>query len=671
RFGGDTVIIGHNLETSGGQFQIVGVAEPGLTLPMPGPFSSQSNVAGFTIDVWTPMQLNPAGPFYNSHQYVGVGRLRPGVSADSAQREFTTLARRFSEILPTVYNPGFLKQYNFRTEVSGLQNAVLGPTIPRALWMVFASVVVVLLIAVANVANLFIVRMEARRRESAIRTALGASTGHMATHYLSESLLLCGAAAVAGIALAFAGLHALLLIAPTNIPRLASVTMSGSSIAVAAGITLILGFLLGVIPLARRVNISTLREGGRGLSSSPRQRAVRSVLVIGQVALALVLLAGASLMARSFMHLREVKPGFDPSNVTAFDLSLPFTEYDKRDKALVFHRELQRQILEIPGVVAVGNISDMPLEGFGTGCTVVFREQEPYGADEKTPCVSAPYFAPGFFEALKIPVRGRAPTWNDIDTRSQAVVVTKALADRIWPGKDPIGKGINSNGSSATTWYRVVGVVDNLRAEALENSPTEAVFYAPTSFSPDQRDGSVNDLMYLVRTSSAPSPTLMKRINELVMKMNPRVPIINARTMSQVVEHSMSRTSFIMILLGVAALAALALSTVGMYGVISYVVALRRGEIGIRIALGAGSGGVARLIVMQSVKLATIGIVIGVAFAYFTGKTLASLLFEVTPGDPLVLAGVSVLLVGIAAAASLAPARRAARIDPLEAMRTD
>ncbi|MEP6780635.1 MAG: FtsX-like permease family protein, partial [Gemmatimonadaceae bacterium] len=329
------------------------------------------------------------------------------------------------------------------------------------------------------------------------------------------------------------------------------------------------------------------------------------------------------------------------------------------------------QILEIPGVLAVGSISDMPLEGFGTGCTVVFREQEPYGVDEKTPCVSAPIVAPGFFEAMKIPVRGRVPTWNDVDTRSQAVVVTKALADRIWPGKDPIGKGINSNGPNATTWYRVVGVVDNLRAEALESPPTEAVFYASTSFRPDQRDGSVNDLMYLVRTSNSPSPLLMKRISELVMKLNPRVPLVNARTMSQVVEHSMSRTSFIMILLGVAAIAALALSAVGMYGVISYVVALRRSEIGIRIALGAGLGGVARLIVMQSVKLAAIGVVVGVAFAYVTGKTLASLLFEVTPGDPLVLAGVSLLLLFIAAAASLAPARRAARIDPLEAMRAD
>ena len=671
RFGGDTTILHRNLETSGGSFEIVGVAEPGLTLPMPGPFASQSNLAGFGVDVWMPMQLNPAGPFYNNHPNVGIGRLRNGVRVDSAQKEFTKLSANFTDVMPSVYNRGFITQYNFRTEVSGLRNAVLGPTIPRALWMVLASVVLVLLIAVANVANLFIVRMEARRRESAIRAALGASSGHMTAHYLSESLLLCGAAAVLGTGLAYAGLKGLLSIAPASIPRLASVTLSVSSIAVAFAIASLLALLLGLMPLVRKIDINTLREGGRGLSSSPRQRAVRSGLVISQIALALVLLASASLMTRSFMHLRDVKPGFEPGNVFAFDLSLPFTEFDTREKALIFHEELQRKISEIPGVAAVGSIDELPLEGFGTGCTVVFREQEPYGADEKTPCVSAPTTAPGFFEALKIPVRGRAPSWNDVNTRSQAVVITKALADRIWPGKDPIGKGIGSNGQDSQAWYRVVGVVDNFRAEALESAPTEAVFYAATSLRPNRRDGSVNDLIYLVRTNSTAPPSLMKQINEIVVRMNPRIPVVNARTMNQVVERSMSRTTFIMTLLAVAAIVALALSAVGMYGVISYVVAQRRSEIGIRIALGAGLTNVARLIVLQSVRLAAIGVAVGVAIAYGLGKTMTSLLFGVSANDPGILIGASLLLVLIATMASLVPARRAARIDPLEAMRSD
>ncbi|MEP6832580.1 MAG: ABC transporter permease [Gemmatimonas sp.] len=672
RFGGDRSIVGRNLETSSGIFQIVGVAEPGLTLPMPGPFASQSNLAGFGVDVWVPLQLNPAGPFYNSHQFVGMGRMRDGVTAEAAQRDLTEIASHFTETLSRAYSKSFIQTYNFRTEVSGLRNAVLGPTIPRALWMVMGSVLLVMLIAAGNVANLFIVRMESRRREAAVRTALGASPQHMAVHYLSESWLLCGIAGAVGLSLAVVGLRGLLVIIPASMPRIHNIALGWTSVSVALGIAVVMGTLLGLMPLLKHFNITALREGGRGLSASPRQRAVRNSLVVGQVALALVLLAAAGLMSQSFMHLRSVKPGFNPSNVIAFDMSLPFNEYDTREKALTFHRELQRQLLEIPGVVSAGTVSDMPLENFGNGCSVVFREGRPYPAGEPTPCVKTAVSGPGLFETLRIPVDGRIPSWRDIDSRSQAIVITKALADRLWPGESAIGKGINSYvDTTANDWYRVVGVVSDLRAGSLEAPPIEAVFYAPSGFRANRRDGSVNDLAYLVRTKTPASLTIMARVSQIVANMNPRVPVINARSMEQVVERSMSRTSFVMVLLGIAAIVALILSAVGMYGVISYLVAQRRPEIGIRIALGAGMAGVARLIVWQSIRLALVGVAIGVAGAYLLGKTMSSLLFGVTSGDPVTLAGVSALLLLVATAASLVPARRAARTDPLEAMRTD
>ena len=669
RFGGDTSIIGKNLATDYLTVQVIGVAEPGLTLPLPGPFASQANLAGFGVDVWLPLQLNPVGPFYNNHPFVGVGRLREGVTQHAAQQEFATIMKTFTDSLPTVYSKSFIANYNFRVEVSPLRNAVLGPNIPRSLWMVLGAVILVLLIATANVANLFLVRSEARRRESAIRTALGASRGHMAVHFLAESLLLCSSAAILGIVLAQAGLRMLLTIAPSNIPRLNSIALSGSAIVLATIIAMTLGLLLGVLPLMRRFTISTLREGGRGLSSSPQQRTVRNVLVIGQVALALVLVSAAGLMTRSFLHLRDVKPGFDTNNVTAFHISLPFTEFDTREKAFAFHRELQRKIGEFPGVTSVGMTTQMPFEDFGTGCSVIFHESA-YTEGEKTPCVPLPSIGPGFFETMKIPVEGHSPDWRDIDERRQTVVVTQALADRMWPGVSPIGQQVGSNGRSAKNWFTVVGVVPNLRLESLEGAPTEAAFFARTGWEANERTDDANYFDYFVRTTASPTPALMNRVNQLVAGMNPRVPVMNSREMSTVVARSMARTSFIMVLLGVAAAVALALSAVGMYGVISYLVAQRRGEIGIRIALGAGLGGVARLIVWQSVRLAIVGVAIGLAGAFLLGHTMTSMLFGVAPNDPSTLTAVSVLLIAIAGAASLAPARRAARIDPLEAMRS-
>ncbi|MEO7996825.1 MAG: ABC transporter permease, partial [Gemmatimonadaceae bacterium] len=669
RFAGDASIIGRNLVTSDGNFEIVGVAEKGLTLPMPDPFASQANLAGFGVDVWLPLQASLNPPYYNNHPFVGIGRLKDGATVESAEREFTGLMSRWSELLPRVYSPGFIKGYNFRIEVSDLRNAVLGPSIPRTLWMVLGAVALVMLIAVANIANLFLVRMEARHRESAIRSALGASSRHMIVHYLSESLLLCLTAGVIGVALAFSGLRALLYIAPSNIPRLTAVHIQASSILVAFTIAMVMGVLLGIMPLLRKVSIAALREGGRGLSSSPRQRAIRNGLVIGQMALALVLLAAAGLMTKSFLQLRNVQPGFNATNITAFNISLPFMEYDTREKALAFHRDLYRTLSEMPGVASVGASEAMPLEDFGTGCSVVFRENEPYVKGvELTPCVSTPIAAPGFFETLHIKVDGRIPTWDDVDKRTQAVVVTRDLADRLWPGQNAIGKGINTNGDG---WYRIVGVAEKLHAEALESAPTEAVFYAPTGFKENRRDDSLNELVFLVRTNGTPSPALSKQITNAVATLNPRVPVVNQRSMSHVVERSMARTSFVMTLLGVAAVVALLLSAVGMYGVISYVVAQRRAEIGIRIALGAGLAGVARLVMWQSLRLALIGVAIGVVGAWLLGRTMTSLLFGVAPNDPITLVGVSILLIVIAAAASLAPARRAARIDPLEAMRSD
>lgn len=671
RFGGDRSVLGTILRTSDGEFEIIGVTQPALPLPQPGPFSSATSLAGLGMDLWLPMKLNPAGPFWNNHPNVGVARLRPGVTTTEAQTEIATLTARLPDAVPNAYSPGFMEQYHFRGEVLPLKDSVLGPTLPRTLWTLFGSVILVLLIAAANVANLFLVRLEARRHEAAIRKALGADRRHMAVHYLAESLLLCGAAAVAGLWLSFAGIRALLALAPAGIPRLDSVGLDWPSVAFAFVTALIVGLAFGLMPVVRRdrAAASELREDGRGLSTSRSRRTVRNTLVVGQLALAVVLLASAGLMLRSFQRLRGVEPGFRSDNVLAFNVSLPFTEYATREAAIAFHRQLLDQLRAVAGVASVGAVSTLPLEGYATGCTVVWRENRPFPPGEETPCVPTPVSMPGFFETMGIPVSGRAPDWSDIDGLTQAVVVTQALADRLWPGENPIGQGINSNGSDSNVWYRIVGVVPEIRAEAYDAPATEAVFYAPTSFYPNRRSGAINDLVYVIRTEGVPPQSVIPVARTLLHAMNPRIPFEGPRTMEQVVARSMSRTSFAMVMLGIAAAVALLLSAIGTYGVISYLVTQRRPEIGVRLALGAPVGRVSVLVIVQSLQLAVIGVVLGLLAAWGTTRLLARLLFNVSPTDPVVLGAVSVTLLAIAAVAAFAPALRASRIDPVEVLR--
>ena len=672
RFGGDPGVIGQRLRGNGFSYEIVGVTEPGVSLPMPGPFASTQNLSRLNVDVWLPLRVNPNGPFYNTHPFVGLARLAPGATIADAEREVAAIMKRFPDLMPLAYTPRFMANYNFRGEVAPLKNSVLGTSLPKLLWAVFGSVILVLLIAVANVANLFIVRMDARRRESTIRTALGADRGQMAAHYLAESLLLCLMAAVVGLALSMLAIEGLLLIAPANVPRLTSIGLGWPSVAFAFGLALIIGIAFGTIPLARRLDLATLREGGRGLSVSRSQRNLRQGLIVAQMAFALVLLASAGLMIRSFMHLRAVRPGLDPSNTLVFTVALPYNEYDSDSKAGVFHRELQRRIAALPGVERVGGVSSVPLAGgYGTGCSVVYRENRPYINGEQTPCVQTPVASEGFFETMRINVRGRSLRWTDYEARAQSAVVTQALANRLWPGEDPIGKGIGSNGPDSQLWYRVVGVVPELRAEALDAKPTEAVFYPGTSLRIDQQQGNFNELEYVVRVNGVEPLSLVPAVRRLLAEMNPRIPFIDARTMDSIVSHSMQRTSFVMILLGIAAGVALLLSAVGIYGVISYIVTQRRFEIGVRIALGARVGEVARMVLMQSVRLAIAGIALGLGGAWAVTSLLQSLLFGVGAMDPLVLGIVSPALLAVATAASFAPARRAARIDPIEALRSD
>jgi putative ABC transport system permease protein len=666
RFGADRAVIGRVIELDGQRRRIIGVLAPDTPLPRG---LSASGQAMAHPGLWIPFRLDPAARPINWHRLSVIGRLRDGVTPADAQRDLARLTRQLPELFPQAYSSTFIASYNFRVAATPLQDAVVGST-GRVLWILLGAVALVFLIAAANVANLFLVRTEGRRRETAIRSALGAGRAHLAAHYLSESLILAIAAGALGLLLAQLGLRALLAAAPPELPRLDEVRLGWSAIAFAAGASLVAGLVFGLFPLVRaRIDLTTLRDNARGTTASRRQHRVRSGLVIAQVALALVLLAAAGLLLRSFQELRTVRPGFDPHRAIAFDVALPWTTYRTYDATTRLHRALLPRLAAIPGVTSVGAGSGVPLDNFG-GCSLIFVEDRPTPKGEEPPCVGNMVAAPGYFDALGIPVRGQRPAWGDIDGKTGAVVITKALADRYWPGESAIGKGIRPGGAQPP-YYRVVGVTDDLRADGLDKPPVEAVFYPLEPIPGAGLWSPPRYLSYIVRTQTDRPEALTSAIRAALAEVDATVPLARVRTLDAVVSQSMVRTSFTMMLLGVAAAMALVLSAVGMYGVISYVVGQRRGEIGIRMALGARVSQVSGMVVRQSMALAGIGVAIGIAGALATTRLLRAILFGVSPTDPLTLGGVAAVLLAIAAISSAAPARRAAKVDPVEALRSD
>lgn len=669
-FGGDPAIVGRTIDIEGQPVRVVGVAARGADLPMPSAFESQADLAGFAIDAWMPLQLDPAARPVNTHPYSMLARLAPGATVDDAQRELAALTTRLPEIAPSAYSSNFMRQYHFGMAVTALKTEVVGAT-ARVLWVVFAAVGLVLLIAAANVANLFLVRLEARRREAAVRSALGAGRGHLAVHYLAESLLLTMTAGALALVLAWAVLHLFVAVAPPNIPRLASVTLGWPTVAFTALLSILLGVAFALAPLATSqvIDTATLRESGRGLTASRGRRLVRDALVVAQMTLALVLLAAAGLMLRTLEQLRHVKPGFDPQRVVVMHVHLPWSRYSGWKPVAAFHRAVQERVAALPGVESVGGGNVVPLVSFGF-CSVVWVEDRPLAPGEEPPCVKVAEAEPGYFRALGIPVRGRAPDWSDAESGTGGVVVTRALAERFWPGENPIGRGIKGNGSRPP-FYRVIGVADDIRGNGLEKPPVEAVFFPILPMEGAPLWSPANDFDLIVRTSLQDPTTVVPTIRRSIAGLDPVVSLDHVQTMTSVVDHSLARVSFILALLGIAAAMALLLSAVGTYGVISYLVAQRWSEIGLRMALGARAAQVTGMVVRHSLRLAAIGAIVGVVAAFATTRLLASLLYGVKPTDPATFIAAAAFLLFVAALASMAPARRAARVDPVEALRAE
>ncbi len=668
RFGGDREIIGRMLDVGGFRTRVVGVLPPGTVLPR---FTTGVGAGkGGTLtapELWFALQLDPAARPVNSHWLQVVARLKPGTTAAELRTELRRHVARFPELYPTAYSPRFLSDYSFDVLPTPLRDDLVG-SMARLLWILLSAVAVVFAIAATNVANLFLVRAESRRRELAVRVALGARRAHLGVHFVAESLLLAAVAAGAAIFVAHLGTRALLALAPAGLPRLADVHLTGGSVAIAVGLALAAGLVFGTFSMGRsEADVSAIRDGGRGTTVSRARRRLRGAFVVGQVAMALVLLAAAGLMVRSMQRLAAVRPGFNANGVLTVQLPLSRGRYRTYDDVAAVTRSLLEQVRAIPGVTAVGVGTGVPLAEM-SGCALAFAEGKPRDPNVEPPCVGNAVVSDGYFAALGIPVRGRALTWGDLDAVNGAIVVTRELAERFWPGEDPIGKGLRPNGD-APPYYRVVGVVEGLRADGLDRPPVETIFYPMKPIPGSPLWQPLQSPALVVRASVANVGTLLPALRRAVASVDPQIPLANVQTMEQVVAVSTARTRFILVLLGVAAAMAMLLSAVGLYGVVSYLVAQRRPEFGVRMALGAQGAQISGLVVRESLHLAASGVVLGLAASFAVNQLLAAFLFETPPHDPLTLGVTSLLLVTVAVVASALPARRASRVAPSEVMR--
>ena len=660
RFGGDPGIVGRAIDIEGFPMTVVGILPASAQLP------------DLQVDVWYPAHTYPGQPAYNNHTWGAIARLRTGFTAADAQRELAPLTARLPELYPSAEPPQFVERTGFYTQVRPLRDVVVGEVMTRALWILFGSVLVVLLIAAANLSSLFLVRVDARRRETAVRAALGADRSHLATQLLAESVLIALGAAVLGVALAQLGLRVLLAVAPTSLPRLSEVQLGAAGIAFAVGGALVVALVLGVLPLfgSSLLDLTVLRDGARGATVSRRRHIVRGTLVVSQVALSLVLITAGGLMVRSFRNLRSVQPGFDASGVMAMTISVPSQRYG-RDyaKTSAFYEQLVSRVQLLPGVVVAGVSEKIPLKESNL-CTAVTIEA-PESNSATGDCPSSVLVSPGYFAAMGIHVEGDPLTWSGMDAHDGRMIVSRAFADlHHWNGREAIGKGFKFN-DNKPPWYRASGIADDVLADGFDKPPVSIVYFPMLPIPATQLWGVPTEMNLVVRTKSANAMALAPAITRIVSELEPAAATANATLMDTLVAKSMARRTFTMMLLGIAATMALLLSVIGLYGVLSYVVGQRRGEIAIRMALGAQVAQVGRMVVGQSLRLAALGVALGVVAALASMRVLQSLLFGVKPTDPMLLVLSALLLLAVAIAAGWLPARRAASIDPAEALRAE
>lgn len=650
-YGADPDIVGRTVRLDAEAVEVVGVLPAGTRLP------------DEDFDALVSMELDPEEGFGSFH-HGGAARLASGVDLEAARAEVSALQERLPEFFPDI-GPELLNGAGWSASVTPLKERIVAD-VRQTLWILMGTVGFVLLIAAANVANLVLVRAESRQRETAVRTALGAARGDLFAGFLAESAVLSAAGAVVGLALASLTLRALLSAAPEGLPRREAIAVSPEVVAFAALLAVGATLVFALVPLARarvRDVAGTLKEGLRGGTGSRATLRARNALVVVQLALALVLVAGSGLMLRSFQALRAVDPGLDPEGVTSVRISLD-RGYADPGAATRFYRDLQARIEALPGVEAVGMVSEVPLEGRGNSAGSF--EVEGWDRPEDAPPVVAfrQRVTPGYLEALGIPLEaGRTPTWVDAEDRAEVVWVTRALAER-YIGPDPVGRRVRDGDESP--WMVVAGVVGDVRMEGVDAELRPGMLTLVESADP------VDPALGVAVLVKGPDPSVVvPAVRAILRDLDPGVPIALTESMNEIVTRDLADTSFTALLLAIASLLSLALGAVGIYGVISYVVALRTRELGVRMALGAAAADVRGMVVRQGLVVTAVGLGVGLVGAVALTRVLGALLYEVSATDPWVLGGTSGLLLAVSLAASFLPALRASRVDPVEALRSE
>jgi putative ABC transport system permease protein len=654
-FGSNQNVIGQSLTLNGDAYTVVGVLPPQFTIP------------NAEIDLATALraETDPRRGERSSNFLRVFGRLKEGVSVAQAKAELAAITARLREEHPD--NNAKLTAPN----VLLLQDEITGGY-RVALWLLLGAVVLVLLIACANLANLLLARATARQREIAIRAALGATRFRLVRQMLIESLLLAFIGGALGVLLAIVGSKALLSLSPADLPRVSEVNIDGRMLLFSLTLSLLAGLLFGLAPAwqATKTNLNLeLKEGGRSGSSGAAGR-LRNALVVAEVALSLTLLVGAGLLIKSFTRLQSVNPGFTPDKLLTVRLSLTGTQYAQAAAVQTYYDRLAMRLSSVPEVAAVGAASALPLSAINsrTEFTIVGR---PSATRAEWPAAQDRWVSPGYFQTMQIPLRaGREFTAADNERAANVVVIDEALARRYWPDGKALGAHIRLDYGTGEPprEYEIIGVVSDVKHVGLNDEPTPTLYGPLAQVPPSAVTGRLNNLSIVARVTNE-SQAVAARVRHEVQAVDPQAPASNARMMTQFVASAIAARRFNGLLLSVFAVAALLLAAAGLYAVLSYSVRQRTRELGIRLALGANAAELLRLVIGQGLKLALLGIAVGLVAALALTRAMSGLLFEVSATDPLTYASVALLLTFVALVACWVPARRATKVDPLITLR--
>ncbi|HEV8482925.1 MAG TPA: ABC transporter permease [Blastocatellia bacterium] len=642
-FGSDRVLVGQTIQLSGESYTVIGV--------MPSTFQFTRGT-----ELWVPLILDPAVYPWRADRanrnFAVIGRLKPGVSLAEAQGAMDAIAHNLEQQYPASNAAWGIRLQSF-------YEWIIPEELRKGLWVLLGAVGFVLLITCCNVANLFLARATRRQREVAIRTALGASRSRVVRQLLTESCMLAFLGGIAGLLLALWGMDLLVSRLPVNIPRLNEVEIERRVLGFTLVISLLTSVIFGLVPALHlsRVNLSeAFKEAARSLSGGAGHRA-RRLLVISQIALALVLLIGAGLMAQSFVRLSHVRLGFEPDRVLTLQIALPISQYREKTQQAAFYAQALERIRALPGVLGSGAVVGVPLirgMNWSFPVTVEGRTMSP---EEALPA-DARAVTPQYFATMGIPIlQGRDFTERD-GSESTNIIISDAMARRLWPNEDALEKRIRPGTNNP--WMTIVGVVGDVR-NSLDQEPRPTIYFSAAQL------GS-NAMTVVLRTVGNPEGMSAAVRNE-IKTLDSKLPIYNIRTMSAIYDDATGQPRFQAALLGLFAVVALVLAAVGIYGVMSYLVTEREREIGIRMALGAEAGDVLKLVVGQGMKLAIVGVLIGLGGALALTRLMQTLLFGVNPTDPPTFIAITLLLTVVALLACWLPARRAAKVDPMIALR--